>query len=62
MYLVNSSTGDVSDFVSLGDLKGNIGDQNYELPADVDLSVHDTVLIWCERFSAPFGEAALDVT
>ena len=59
VYLVNSSTGDVSDYVNLGDLKGNIGDQNYEVPADVDLAVHDTVLIWCKRFSAPFGEAPL---
>lgn len=62
VYLVNSSTGDVSDYVSLGGLKGNIGDQNYEVPADVDLAVYDTVLIWCERFSAPFGEASLVVS
>ncbi len=62
VYLVNSSTGDVSDYVSLGGLKGNIGDQNYDVPDDVDLAVYDTVLIWCERFSAPFGEAALVVT
>ena len=59
VYLVNSSTGDVSDFVDLGDLKGNIGDQNYEIPVGTDLSVYDKVLIWCVRFSSPFGEAAL---
>ena len=29
---------------------------------DVDLAVYDTVLIWCERFSAPFGEASLVVS
>ncbi len=46
-------------FVSLGDLKGNIGDQNYEIPADVDLSVFNTVEIWCERFGVGFGEATL---
>jgi len=45
------------DFVSLGDLKGNIGDQNYEIPTDVDLSVFDTVQIWCERFGVEFGIA-----
>jgi hypothetical protein len=59
VYLVNSSTGDVSDSIDLGDLKGNIGDQNYEIPADVDLSVYDTVVIWCVRFSVSFGEATL---
>ena len=47
------------DVVSLGDLRGNIGDQNYEIPVDVDLSVFNTVQIWCERFSANFGSAVL---
>lgn len=47
------------DFVSLGDLKGNIGNQNYEIPTDVDLSVFNTVEIWCERFGVGFGSATL---
>ena len=47
------------DFVSLGELKGNIGNQNYEIPEDVDLSVFDTVEIWCERFGVGFGSATL---
>lgn len=59
VYLVNSSAGGVSDYVRLGALKGNIGDQNYELPAGLDLRVYDTVLIYCERFASPFGEALL---
>jgi hypothetical protein len=59
VYLVNSSTGDVSDFVDLGDLKGNIGDQNYEIPEGVDLSVYDQVVIWCVRFGVGFGDALL---
>ncbi len=50
---------DNGDFVSLGDLKGNIGDQNYEIPPDVDLSVFNTVDIWCERFGVGFGLAPL---
>jgi hypothetical protein len=62
VYLVNSSTGDVSDFVDLGDLKGNVGEQNYEIPDDVDLSVYDTVWIWCVRFSSGFGSAELATT
>ena len=59
VYLVNSSTGDVSDYVDLGDLKGNIGDQNYEIPAGVDLDVYDQVVVWCVRFGVGFGSAAL---
>ncbi len=47
------------DFVSLGDLKGNIGSQNYEIPTDVDLDVFNTVEIWCERFGVGFGGAPI---
>lgn len=47
------------DFVDLGDLKGNIGPQNYEIPVDVDLSRHRTVVIWCVRFGVAFGAAEL---
>jgi len=47
------------DFVDLGRLKGNVGDQNYEIPADVDLDRYATVAIWCRRFSVVFGAAAL---
>ena len=47
------------DFVSLGDLSGNIGDQNYEIPVGVDLSVFNSVEIWCERFARGFGVATL---
>ncbi|MDH4144722.1 MAG: DM13 domain-containing protein [Acidimicrobiia bacterium] len=46
-------------FVSLGELKGNIGSQNYEIAPDVDLSVFSTVQIWCERFGVEFGSAEL---
>ncbi len=62
VYLVNSSTGDVSDFVDLGNLTGNIGDQNYEVPVGTDLAVYDTVVVWCVRFSANFGDAVLAPT
>lgn len=47
------------DFVNLGRLKGNQGDQNYELPAGTDLERHGTVVIWCDRFDSPFGAADL---
>ncbi|MFJ8164873.1 DM13 domain-containing protein [Streptomyces sp. NPDC096136] len=45
--------------VSLGRLKGNKGDQNYEIPADVNLSDYRSVTIWCDRFDVSFGAAAL---
>ena len=46
-------------FIDIGPLKGNIGDQNYELPANADLSKYRAVTIWCKRFSVNFGTAPL---
>ena len=48
-----------AEFVDLGSLKGNIGDQNYELPANADLAKYRAVTIWCKRFSVNFGTAPL---
>jgi hypothetical protein len=46
--------------VELGSLKGNQGDQNYEIPSNTDLSKFQTVSIYCERFNANFGAAPLE--
>jgi len=46
-------------FIDLGNIKGNIGDQNYALGADVDLSKYRAVSVWCKRFSINFGAAPL---
>jgi hypothetical protein len=53
--------GDAFDdrYVDLGDLKGNIGEQNYAIPRGVDLDRYRSVVVWCKRFSVPFGAAAL---
>ena len=48
------------DHVDLGPLRGNLGDQLYDIPADVDLSTFRTVDLWCERFGVSFGAAALN--
>jgi hypothetical protein len=45
--------------VSLGDLKGNIGDQNYEIPRGVDLERFRSAVVWCERFGVGFAVAPL---
>jgi hypothetical protein len=47
-------------FVDLGSLKGNIGDQNYDLPTNADLAKYRAVTIWCKRFSVNFGTAPLN--
>ncbi len=56
VYLRNPDTG---EFIDLGDLKGNIGSQNYEIGADVDLTEFSVVEIWCVRFGVGFGGAEL---
>jgi hypothetical protein len=48
-----------SDFLDLGRLKANNGNQNYDIPEGTDLSKYDTVLVWCKQFSVLFGSAEL---
>ena len=47
------------EYEHLGRLKGNQGDQNYDLPPGTDLARFATVLIWCDRFDSAFGAADL---
>ena len=56
----DASVGDlVDDFIDLGDLKGNIGAQNYVVPDGIDLDRYSTVSVWCVRFRVVFGTAEL---
>lgn len=55
----DSDTVRTAGYVDLGSLKGNIGDQNYEIPADVKPSDFKSVTIWCNRFNVNFGTAPL---
>jgi hypothetical protein len=48
-------------FIDLGSLKGNVGNQNYAIPTDVDLSKYGAATIWCARFGVNFGTAPLAV-
>lgn len=50
---------DISGYVELAALKGNQGNQNYELPADLDLSGAWSVVIWCKAFDVNFSIASL---
>jgi hypothetical protein len=45
--------------VRLGALKGSRGDQNYELPAEVEIGPASTVLIWCRVFDVPVANATI---
>ena len=47
-------------YLNLGDLKGNQGNQNYDIPVDADIAGLTSVSIWCDRFDVSFGAAQLD--
>jgi hypothetical protein len=50
---------DDGQWVELGRLKGNRGDQAYAVPAGVDPAAYASVSIWCKRFAVSFGAAPL---
>ena len=56
-----ASAEDVTDggFLDLGKLKGNVGNQNYVIPVDTDVSAYGSVVIWCELFDVLFSPASL---
>ena len=47
------------DFVDLGELKGNVGNQNYEIPSNIDLGRYSTAVVWCRRFEVGFAAAPM---
>ncbi len=62
-----SKAADISDkgefqqyeYVELDRLKGNIGNQNYVIPADLDISAYGSVVIYCKPFHVLFSVAPL---
>lgn len=65
VYLVAKApirtSGDLSGemFVDLGRLRAFKGSQRYAIPADLDLSRFQSVIIWCEQFSVLISPADL---
>lgn len=59
VHLYLSTNKQASDFIDLGRLKANIGNQNYQIPVNTDYNKYNYVLIWCQPFSVLFGSAQL---
>jgi hypothetical protein len=56
---MNGNDVDTNGFVDLGSLKGNMGNQNYDIPAGTDLSKIKSVVIYCKTFHVMFSVASL---
>ena len=59
VHLYLSADKAASNFIDLGRLKANNGNQNYDIPVGTDLAKYNMALIWCKDFSVLFGSAQL---
>jgi hypothetical protein len=59
LYVYLSTDKNASEFINLGKLKASSGNQNYEIPNEVDLTEYNKVLIWCKAFGVLFGSAEI---
>jgi hypothetical protein len=59
VHLYLSTDKAASNFIDLGRLKANNGNQNYNIPDGTDLTKYNMALIWCKDFSVLFGSAEL---
>ena len=48
-----------SDYVLISVRKALTGDQQYELPPDIDPARYHSVGVWCQQYTVMFGAAAL---
>ena len=59
LYVGFGKDGEYIKGSEIGELKGNIGSQNYEVPSGININDFDEVWIWCKAFSVGFAKAAL---
>ena len=53
---------DDAGYIELGKLKGNVGSQNYDIPANVSLADVQSVVIYCNPFRVVFSVATLETS
>ncbi len=53
------SSGDLGEYLELGKLKGNKGNQNYVVPDGTDVSQYKSAIIYCKPFKVVFNSANL---
>ena len=52
---------DESTSVRCGALKSFTGSHEYDIPSGATAEEYDSVVIWCDQFSVPIGQAKLSV-
>jgi hypothetical protein len=57
VFLATHDGKSVADSKDLGTLKGNKGDQQYDVPQNVDPKRYKSVVIWSKFLGVPFGRA-----
>lgn len=62
LFVKNSDPKMLDNSVDLGSIKGNVGDQNYEVPANISTEEIKAATIWCKRFNVSFGGAPLEMS
>jgi hypothetical protein len=55
----DSDSAATEDYVEVAPLRGEAGDQQYELPEDVNLDRYSSVVIWCVPFTTRIAQADL---
>ena len=58
---VLTSKNALENAVFVAELKSNKGSQSYEINKDIDLSVYQTIIIHCEKYSVLWGGAPLNL-
>ena len=59
VYLSTSPNGWSEDGLNLGELRATDGSFNYDVPAGIDISQYQSVVIWCRAFAVLFSSAPL---
>lgn len=59
LFVYFGKDGQYDSNTKIAALKGNVGGQNYEVPANINPSNYSEVWVWCRAFSVGFGKAAL---
>ena len=60
LFVYLGKDGQYDPAAKLDSLKGNIGSQNYEIPAGINVSDYNEVWVWCRAFRVPFAKALVE--